>query len=53
MKVSHFQHYDIKQLKGKITRTLLFKQVPNADVRPLYSKRLIDLNYKVRFEDAF
>ena len=39
-------------MQRKITRTLFFKQFPNADdVRPPYSIRLIDLDI-VRVEDA-
>ena len=37
-------------MQRKITRTLFFKQFPNADVRP-HSNRLIDLDI-VRVEDA-
>ena len=38
-------------MQRKITRTLFFKEFPNADVRPPYSNRLIDLDI-VRVEDA-
>ena len=46
-------HLDrLEKVQRKITRTLFFKQFPNADVRPPYSNRLIDLDV-VRLENAF
>ena len=45
-------HLDrLEKVQRKITRTLFFKEFPNADVRPPYSNRLIDLDI-VRVEDA-
>ena len=45
-------HLDrLEKVQRKITRTLFFKQFPNADVRPPYSNRLTDLDI-VRVEDA-
>ena len=45
-------HLDrLEKVQRKITCTLFFKQFPNADVRPPYSNRLIDLDI-VRVEDA-
>ena len=38
-------------MQRKNTRTLFFKQFPNADVRPPYSNRFIDLDI-VRVENA-
>ena len=46
-------HLDrLERVQRKITRTLFYKQSPNADVRPPYSNRLLGLNL-VRLEDAF
>ena len=45
-------HLDrLEKVQRKITRTLFYKEFPNADVRPPYSNRLIDLDI-VRVEDA-
>lgn len=46
-------HLDrLEKMQRKITRTLFYKHFPNADVRPPYSNRLLDLDI-VRLEDAF
>ena len=44
--------YRLEKVQWKIARTLFFKQFPNAEVRPPYSNRLIDLDL-VWSEDAF
>ena len=47
----HLSHAIMAIVQRKITRTLFFKQFPNADVRPPYCNRLIGLDI-VRVEDA-
>ena len=42
----------LEKVQRKVTRTLFFKQSPNADVRPPYSERLLSLDL-VRLEDSF
>ena len=42
----------LEKVQRKVTRTLFFKQSPNADARPSYSERLLDLEL-VRLEDTF